>query len=103
VAFPVLLGVVVALLLPPVMRARRSPAGGFATAVLIAAAALALHSVVDFPLEIPANAVLFGSMVASTVAMATDPRRSAQRRHRWWRPPRTIAAVASGRDVGTPA
>lgn len=46
--------------------------------VLMVAAAggmLGLHSLVDFPLEIPANAIVYGLMVVSVVGRATDPTR----------------------------
>ena len=50
--------------------------------VAIVGCALALHSLVDFPLEIPGNAILFGLLVVSTVGRATDPRRLRGRRTR---------------------
>lgn len=81
-AFPLLLAAILALLVPPLLAAlrgdRRSCASAQAT--LVAAAVLALHSIVDFPLEIPANAALFATMIAATIGLATRPRRIGRRR-----------------------
>lgn len=60
--------------------------------VVIAGGALALHSLVDFPLEIPGNAVLYGLLVISVVGRATDPRRHRGRRTRSGHRPAAAAA-----------
>lgn len=66
--------------------------------VVIVGAALALHSLVDFPLEIPGNAVLYGLMVVSVVGLATDPRR-----HRGRRTRSSHRSAGGARPEGPPA
>lgn len=73
--FPALVLFMVAVLAGPLVAARRTAARREAVATIAAVLALVAHSTVDFPLEIPANAVLLAAMVASTLALATAPRR----------------------------
>lgn len=47
----------------------------YAQATVVATATLALHSLVDFPLEIPGNALVLAVMLASSVGISTDRRR----------------------------
>lgn len=64
--------------LPPLLRARHlhGSAGTAVLAALVALGALAAHSLLDFPLEIPGNAILLGLLVIPAIGTASDPRRS---------------------------
>jgi len=75
--FPVVLGVVILSLLPPLLANRRRDqrSKSMVDAVLLGAAALAVHSLVDFPLEIPANAALLATLAASAIGMSSEGRR----------------------------
>lgn len=73
--FPLLVVAVLAVTLPPIWRAwrdgRRSKP--IALVALLAAAAMMLHSIVDFPLEIPANAALLALLAVAAVGAAPRP------------------------------
>lgn len=92
-----------ALVLPPLLRARHlhGAAGTAALAALVALGAGAVHSLIDFPLEIPGNAILLGLLVVPAIAAASDPRRSkrhaALRRRRHSDAPPSGAAEAPAR------
>ena len=81
IVFPLILGFAVLLLAPPLVAAMRrdGQARPQALATLIAIVALAVHSIVDFPLEIPANATILAVMIATTIAASTDRLRT----HHW--------------------
>ena len=68
--------------------------------VALVGAMLAIHSLVDFPLEIPGNAVLYGLMVVSVVGWATDPRRRRGRRHHTGHRDADYAGATVGRSSG---
>jgi hypothetical protein len=70
--FPVLLAISLAAILPPLLRGLH---GGrnirpVVAATLFVLAAAALHSLIDFPLEIPGNAILVATLVASAIGLA---------------------------------
>ena len=73
--FPLSVVAILAVTLPPIWRAwrdgRRSKP--IALVALLAAAAMALHSIVDFPLEIPANAGLLATFAVVAVGAAPRP------------------------------
>lgn len=100
VFFPVILAVILASVLPPLLAARRGedPGRSQSLAVSICAAALACHSVVDFPLEIPATATLLAVMIASAIGTSTDRRghmRGRERSHR-----RSTPSTRGGGEAG---
>lgn len=94
-AFPVLVAAIFAFLLPPLLAASRADAQSrsAAQATLIACAILALHSLVDFPLEIPANAALLATMIAATIGLATRRRPIGRRRRTRSKPTETTPSV----------
>lgn len=84
VLFPIALAAASWIVIPALLEARDGdgPAKAHATATLIAVSALAVHSIVDFPLEIPANTIVLATMIASSIGLATDRRRAGRRRRR---------------------
>lgn len=84
IVFPLILSFAVLLLAPPLVKSmqRGSQARPQALATVIAIVALAVHSIVDFPLEIPGNATILAVMIATTIAASTDRRRTRHRRAR---------------------
>lgn len=85
VAFVALVIVLVVSLAPPLIRAAHSERSGVrlhARATLAVTLLLLLHTLVDFPLEIPGTAIVLGVMMASVVGMATDRADAGSRRRR---------------------
>jgi hypothetical protein len=105
--FPVVVAISLAAILPPLVRG----SGGGRTvrpvvvATLVLLAAAALHSLVDFPLEIPGNAVLAATLVASAIGLAVGRENGAPRRGVRGDPGETDAAppASDGRSGGEPA
>lgn len=84
IVFPLILVLAVLMLAPPLVAAARrdGQARPQALATLISIVALAVHSIVDFPLEIPANATILAVMIATTIAASTDRLRTHHKRVR---------------------
>lgn len=78
--FPCLFLVGLTLAVPPLWRGVRVEGRGarMATAATAASLACAFHSLVDFPLEIPGNAVLLAIMIASAIGETTDSSRAVE-------------------------
>lgn len=72
-AFPVIVVALLAAVIPPLVVACRRGlrSRSRALAALLAIAAMALHSIVDFPMEVPANGILLALMIAA--ALGTPP------------------------------
>lgn len=76
VLFPIVVMVALGLVLPPVVGGlrRHGTPRSLSTASLIALGAMALHAIVDFPLEIPGNAIVLAILCLSAIGAATGPR-----------------------------